>query len=287
MHCVSHPRADATWQCGQCQRAWCNGCVKQLTIAGKILEVCAKCNGRLREPYQQEAARGFSVGELLARPFTGEGLITAAAMSSPIFIASLFAWLPGMGKFVLIMQLIYYGALVGYYFQIIGHVGDDKPGLPGPSDVFDDMAALRRMALRGWICVLVGLLPFLAWFYWLRDTDAPPAAGTMLFTLALGLSYLPAAIVSVVVTGSTLGALYPVAWVKIIGRAPKSYLQLVGMFVAAMIAFGLFHLLASVVAYIPVVGVYVLTIGSTLLWMAQAALVGGFLRRHAEDFGYA
>jgi hypothetical protein len=183
------------------------------------------------------------------------------------------------------MSLVYWGTLVGYYFQIIGHVGDDKPGLPGPSDL-SDTSSLVAMSRRGWLCALVGALPYVVWVYAVRD-GSPPAPATTALLVLVGLSYMPAALVSVVVTGSTLGAVYPIAWVKIIGRAPLSYLQLVGMFIAALLAFALFRRLGNALAFVPVVGDYAVTVGMTLLWMAQAALVGGFLRRHAEDFGYA
>jgi hypothetical protein len=284
MQCVSHARAEATRQCGQCQRAWCAACVKQLTIGGNILEVCARCNGRLREPYQAPAPRALDLGELVARAFTTDGLITAAAMSLPILLATLVGWIPGMGWFVALMGLVYWGTLVGFYFQVIAHVGDDKAGLPGPADVSDDRAALFAMWLRGVVCIAVGALPYLAWVYGLHDGGTPRAPLTAALLILVGLAYTPAIVVSVVITHSTLGALYPLAWVKIIARAPRSYAQLVGLFVAAFVPFGVVTLVTGA---IPVVGDYLGTVATTLLWTAQACVVGGFLRRHADEFGWS
>jgi hypothetical protein len=285
--CVSHPNAAATRQCTRCQRLWCPLCVKQLNAAGKLLEVCAKCNGPLKEPVISTARPDFALGDLLARPFSVEGLITAAALASPIFVASIFRALPGLGSFAALLSLIYYGTLVGYYFQIIAHIGDDGAGLPGPSDLVDDAPSLFMMSLRGWICVLVGSAPYLIWMFWLRDQNVPPDPRVMVLTLLVGLTYVPAVLVTVVLTNSTLGALYPVAWVQVIARAPRSYAQLVGLFLLALVAFAVANLLSVALAVVPIVGGYLAATLSTLLWMAQAALVGGFLRRHAQDFGYA
>ena len=195
--------------------------------------------------------------------------------------------MPGFGWLVSLMSLVYYGSLVGYFFQIIAYVGDGGRGLPGASDLLGDVPSLLRMSARGWVCSLVGLAPFLVWFYGLRDASTPASPSIMALTLALGLAYMPAALVAVVLTSSTLGALYPVAWVQIIARAPASYAQLVGLFALGGAVFFAARLLTLTLAFVPILGVYAGTVLTTLLWMVQAAIVGGFLRRHAHDFGYA
>ena len=82
-------------------------------------------------------------------------------------------------------------------------------------------------------------------------------------------------------------ALHPVAWIKIVGHAPRSYAQLVGLFLLAVIAFGVASLSTAALGYIAIVGDFVVTAMATLMWMAQASLVGGFLRGHAHELGYA
>src|SRR5439155_7737615 len=170
MGCVTHPQVPAARQCGRCQRHWCNACVKQLNVAGKLLEVCARCNGPLQAPYQAAARPAFDLGELLARPFTVDGLLTALALASPLLVGSLLGFVPGVSG---LCAVAYYGSVIGYYFQIIGHIGDGKPGLPGPSDLGDDIGSLFKMCVRGWLCVLVGSIPYFVWLHLLRAPDSP------------------------------------------------------------------------------------------------------------------
>ncbi len=278
MVCVSHRRAPAARQCTRCQRLWCALCVKQLNVGGKLLEVCAKCGGRLQEPTVLPAPPDFDAAQLLARPFSVDGLVTAAAIALP----GALGFIPGFGG---LLQLIYYAAVVAYYFQIIGFVGDGGEGLPGPSDAGDTPLALFFTALRGELCIVVGTAPYLVWHFVGHDLGGAPVA---LGLLVAGMTYLPAVLIAVVLTGSTLGALYPVAWVQIIARAPRSYALLVGIFTLSIVAFfGITFLAAAAAGFIPVIGTWLVGTVANLLLFAQAALVGGFLRRHAQDFGYA
>ncbi|HEY2743116.1 MAG TPA: hypothetical protein VGL86_00775 [Polyangia bacterium] len=278
MVCESHRTAPAARQCTRCQRLWCALCVKQLTIGGKLLEVCVKCGGRLQEPTVLPAPPDYDLAELLRRPFSADGLITAAAIALP----GALRFIPGFGG---LLQLIYYAAVAAYYFQIIGYVGSGGQGLPGPSDAGDTQGALFFTALRGQLCIAVGLAPFLLWHYLAHDAGGAPIA---LATLVAGMTYLPAVLIAVVLTDSTLGALYPVAWVQIIARAPRSYALLVGIFALSIVAFfGITLLAAAAAGFIPILGAWLVATVANLMLFAQAALVGGFLRRHAQDFGYA
>lgn len=285
MQCVSHPSALAARQCSRCQRAWCAVCVKQLTVAGQLLEVCAKCNAPLAAPSTIVTRPDYDAAGLVRRALTLESAVTAAGLAAPLILTGLFGWIPGMSWFTLLMSVIYYGSLVGYYFQIIAHVGDGQAGLPGPSDLLDDVWSLVSMSLRGGLCIFVAALPYLV--AWTQRTN-PPGPLMTLVLIALGLVYLPAALVSVVLTQSTLGALYPVAWLHVITRAPASYARLVALFWATLVAFALFgRTLAPLLESVPVAGAFLTACAANLLWFAQACLVGGFLRRHATDFGYA
>lgn len=279
MGCESHPRATATRQCTRCRRLWCPLCVKQLTVRGKLLELCTRCNAPLGEPSAEAGPPAPpDYAELVRRPFTTDGIITATAIA--LFLA--LGWVPGFGD---LLKLAGYAALVAYYFQIIGFVGDGHDGLPGPSDAGDTPVAMLRTVLRGWLCIIVGTLPYLLWHLVGHDAGGAPVA---LVVLVAGMTYLPAVIIAVVLTGSTLGAVYPVAWAQIIARAPSSYARLVGIFALSILALAGATLVASLAAgFIPLVGAWIVGTMEILLLFAQAALVGGFLRRHAHDFGYA
>lgn len=278
MQCVSHPRAEATRQCTRCRRAWCGLCIKQLSTGGRVLELCAKCNAPLGPPTEAPPPAPLDPGELVRRVLSLDGILTAATIA----LVDALAFLAGFG---LLLKLAYWAALIGYYFQIIAWVGDGRAGLPGPSDAVDSIGHWVATSARGWLCVAVGMAPYLVWRFALDGSGAPAPA---LLLLVVGMLYMPAVLVAVVLTGSTLGALYPVAWIAIMRRAPSSYAQLVALFALSIVAFFLFTTLSALLAgWIPVVGKLVVGTVANLLLFVQAALVGGFLRRHAREFGYA
>jgi len=246
--------------------------------------VCAKCNGRLGE-VTEAAARPQAPGavNLIARVFSLEGLLTAAGIAVGL---ALLSRIPGIGRVFYIVSL---ATLVAYYFQIISHVGNGKEGLPGPSDT-TELGEIVSMTLRGAFCTLLGFLPLLVW-YWRGGAAEAKSLGDALFTvgglLLLGQLYMPAVLVAIVVTESTGAAFYPVAWVKVIARAPLQYLVLVALFVlTAILGFVGERLAAVLVGFVPFVGgVIVAAVGNLLLFM-QAAFVGGFLRANADRFGW-
>jgi hypothetical protein len=101
------------------------------------------------------------------------------------------------------------------------------------------------------------------------------------------MTYLPAVLVTVVLTGSTLGALYPVAWVRIVARAPRSYAFLLLFFAGAVVAAALLFAAANrLFGALPLVGDWLTYTLLLVLAFAQASLVGGFLHRHADELGY-
>jgi hypothetical protein len=280
MRCVSHAQTKAIKQCTSCQRAFCGLCVKQLTIGARVLEVCSACKQPLG-PVTTRIRPSPALGDLLSRPLSLEGLLTAAAIS---LLAAALGWMPGIGNFV---HFACGAALVAYYFQIIAHIGEGKPGLPGPSDAIEDLGEMRRQTLRGWVCVFAAALPFIVWNNILHDGDGIASPPIALLLVALGLPYLPAAIVCVVLTSSSWGALYPVAWFQVITRAPASYAKLLGLFLLSLAVVGLILVVGrATLGHIPIAGYFVVDTVVNLALFAQAALVGGFLMRHAEDFGY-
>lgn len=280
MKCANHADKQATLQCTSCQRAWCGVCRKQLTVGEKVLDVCARCNAPLG-PVVQRFRPSPSLQDLLSRPLSVEGLITAIAIG---WLAAAFGWMPGIGAFV---NLACYAALIAYYFQIITHIGDGKPGLPGPTDVLQTQGEIWKQTIRGWMCVFAATLPFIVWNNILHDGDQIRSPFIAFLLLALGLTYLPAAIVCVAMMDSTYGALYPVAWIQVIKRAPASYAKMWGLFVLSLLALWLLSTVGEMaLGWVPLVGHLAVRTAVNLALFAQASLVGGFLLRHAEDFGY-
>jgi hypothetical protein len=268
---------EAARQCSRCQRGWCPLCVKQLHAAGKLLEVCARCNAPLVAPSMSLPAPPMEPLALAARVLSSDGLITAAAIALPGAVSGWFGF--GIGT---LFNLAYWGTLIGYYFQIIAHIGDDGDGLPGASDALSDLPSVMLMTLRGALCVVVGTAPYLVWLA--SGGRADSAVG--LLALLAGMTYLPALLVTVTLTDSTAGALYPVAWVRIVARAPRSYVHLVLLFVVTVLAAALaLYVVSWLVGGIPLFGSWLRCALCALLLFAQAAVVGGFLRRHATDFG--
>jgi hypothetical protein len=94
-------------------------------------------------------------------------------------------------------------------------------------------------------------------------------------------------VLTVTITNSTVGAVWPVAWARIIARAPASYALLVALFVGSIVAWWLGSwAAAATLGRVPLLGGLLVVTVDNLLAFAQAALVGGFLRRNAAALGY-
>jgi hypothetical protein len=286
MDCALHPGAEAFRVCVRCGKLHCPACVRAVGESGRPLEACRHCDGLLRVAQERVAPPASALAEALRRPFTVEGITTAVALAVPAWARAL----PGLST---IFGLIYLAALSGAYFMTVDHVGRGRPGLPGPSDRDFDWGESAAVAARGLLCILLVALPAIAWAVHLalRDAEAPDLATqrwAVAGLLLAGLSYTPAAIVAVVVSNSTLAALWPVAWARVILRAPSSYALLVGLFVVTFLAWALAGAIAAqTLGRVPLLGGLLAATVSNLLLLTQAALVGHFLRRNADAFGYS
>jgi hypothetical protein len=242
---------------------------------------CPLCHSPL-EPLNRETAAplraSVPLGDLLRRPFRVEPILTALAISLPVWLS----WLPGFGRF---LAALGFAAAVAYYFQVIDHVGRGEDGMPESTQIIENPGDIIKFSIRGGLCVLVGLLPFLAWWYLLRDGGEAATAG--LGWLVAGQVYMPAALLTVVITGSTAGALWPLAWVEIVRRAPIQYLSLAGVYlVSIVVLFFAGDVFKAALGFIPVAGGLLALTLERLLWFTQAALVGGFLARNADKLGW-
>src|SRR5439155_22577121 len=112
-------------------------------------EACARCNGLLRESSKTVKTGARALQDLLARPFTVDGLVTAAGLAAAAYVAHLLQYIPGLSAIGTLINLIYLAGLIAYYFQIIDHVGQDRDGLPGPSDGMDDIPHHIAIVPRG------------------------------------------------------------------------------------------------------------------------------------------
>ncbi|HZS36689.1 MAG TPA: hypothetical protein VFF06_07685 [Polyangia bacterium] len=256
--------------------------MRRVTVGDRTIESCARCAAKVREPTPGAAVpAGERWGATLLRPFSVEALLTALAIAVPAWLS----WIPGIGR---ALALLTFAATVSYYFQIIDHVGRGRPGMPEPSGGVESWSDVVSLTWRGVLCIFVGFAPFLYW-YWFDARLSPGAPNplTGLSLLLAGQTYMPAAILCVVLTDSNVGAVWPPAWIQIVARAPLSYLALVGLYLASIIA-GFYLRLLFVLGgmAIPVVGSLLVGAAGNVLLFMQAAVVGGFLRRNAEHFGY-
>jgi hypothetical protein len=284
LRCANHADVKTDKQCTYCQRFLCDQCVRRIKAGTGWLEACPKCQGRVVVAHVSVPPVGEQLRDLVGRPFGAEGIFTALGIA----VAGWLSWLPVIGG---LLWLAYIAALVGYYFQIIDHIGREREGMPGPSDAVEDVTSMLGLLFRGVLCLLVGTAPLLIWYYFVRrlDPNATPQGtrATIFGLLLIGQLYLPAAVVAVTLTNSTGGALWPIAWIRIIAAAPVSYALLVLLFVGSVVLFWVGSTAAAAtVGRIPIVGGLITMTITNLLLFLQASLVGGFLRRNAEAFGY-
>ena len=204
-----------------------------------------------------------------------EGLTTAAGFAIPAALAAL----------VPVLFVVWIAAVVGYYFAIIHHVGAGHTGLPGPSDARDDLIDTVGLAVRGVLCAVLGTVPLLVW---VRVTHRFPSGEVLLVLLLAGQTYMPAALLAVAFSNRGLAAVWPVAWVRIVTRAPLAYVRFVATWVASVALGGLLvvttrDLLAGVNALL---GNYVAAFIWTLYSFVQAAMIGNHVRHEAAAYGW-
>jgi len=276
MDCPRHPGVEASHACTLCGVESCGACLGSLSGqgSGRALRTCPACGG-LSRAIERVTPPAEDFLDLARRPFTGEGLLTMAALAAPGALIGL----PG-SVLPRIFLVIYVGALAAYYFQVISHVGARRPGMPFSSDVTsrgDLVAAIGR----GLACLLVGLGPFFA------AALLAPSPPLMVAALMVGVLFMPASIVAVAITESALNGLWPPMMLAIVRRAPAAYVRLVGIFLVSTAAWWLgVGVAVATVGRIPLLGGFFVAVVSNVLVVLQAVLVGGFLRRHAAELGF-
>lgn len=270
MHCGNHPGTEAWWQCTSCEALWCEACPRKVGLTHHV--VCATCGHALAKYL---ATRGGEdvLKRSVRRAISPEGLITATTLA--VFYGVLGS--------LAVVPLIYLATLVSYYFVTVHHVGDGKPGLPGPADTVDNWTELRTTALGGILTAGLGFLPLI-----IALVKAPAALEPRLvFALvAVGQLYMPAIILSVAVTNSPWSAIWPLAWIRVVARAPGPYVRFVGLWMLS-VAVGLVVLWGTVNALTgSVPGDAASAFIWNLFWFFQASLVGEYVRSNAAAFGW-
>lgn len=278
MRCTRHPEVEAFHCCTLCGNWHCEPCLGKLETRGtsRPLLTCPDCGGHARVAMERVPPPREDMMDLVRRPVSGEGLLTAFVLALP-FGATVFP----IHQLQLFLAAVHVGCLVSYYFQTVDHVGRARPGLPfsaAPISRGDVVMAL----LRGFACLLVAAGPAVTWILFIPD------APVITFALVLfGAALAPAAIVTVAVTGQLWTALWPFSWARIIARAPRAYGRVVGVFIASSVAWGLVDLLAIYMLWrIPILGSLLVATVNGVMAIFQAVLVGGFLRRNAAELGY-
>ncbi len=275
MACTTHPGVDETRVCTSCEQRWCDACVVKATINGRA--VCPSC-GHLVEATAAPKTLAALARDLGTRVISREGFATSLAFAIIWSLSRMFAFL----------FPLYLAALVGYYFTIIPHVGDGKPGLPTPAESVDDLGATVTHILRGILCVIIGGLPVFVWILRSHRSELSPGDGTRILELiALGQLYFPAALLSVSFTNQTLALCYPVTWIKVISRAPGGYVRFLGLWFVTFTIGGLLLMIGAGLDNDSMGFALAFGFVWNLYGFAQAVLIGDFVRLNADAFRWA
>jgi hypothetical protein len=275
MLCAHHPHVEAAWECRDCGRAWCDPCAKQVgeQHEGWLRASCA-CGCLLRSRRTRRLFTGREdLTELARRTFTSEGASAALACAIPSVIPSVGGWISS-------------AAVAAAYFIIVDHVGRSRDGFPMLTEGVGDIDELRSAAIKGVAVAGVAFAPLAIYTSGsvLKPSDLLDSPISLLLIL-LPLLYMPAAILALVVTRSPLGALWPVAWFRIVSGAPSLYAELVGLFAVSAIAWWLCNVsIVAVFGTIPLIGTLLAGAISNMLLFTQACFVGEFLRRSGHTF---
>lgn len=278
--CFDHPTVAAAGVCAQCTHGWCDRCARR---AGMHKDVCPGCGVLLAMP----PAGGAD--DVLARLVSKDSLVMAASFAVVNLLLDFLHGggpVPGSGG---LFKVIALGAFVGYYFNIVQHVGGGAAGMPGPAELMDDMMTMASRAVRGVGCVLVALAPVIIWLFAAHPSGDPSAHWPMLVLLVVaGQLYMPAVIIAVTLGDSGLNALWPPMWFRIVARAPGPYASFALLWLASVFVGGaIVAVLQQIAMAIPYLGAVIAGMLSCMFWFLQAILVGRFMRQNAEAFGLA
>ena len=265
MGCANHPTVFESFACTSCSARLCHQCVR--AIAHRY--ACNLCGHEARGAAPKRD--GGLVDDIFRRVGSVEGLTTAAAFAV-VYALSYWFWL---------VFFVFYGVLVAYYFTIVHHVGAKGDGLPSPSDANVDWNDLFVYAVRGFFCSVIGAAPLI--IYVTVEKRVPSLETTGLLLLA-GQLYMPAAVLAVAFSNSFLGAIWPIAWIRIVARAPAAYVRFLGLwFITVAVGIGVSMVTSPFTGFL---GMFLAGVISNLYWFSHAVVVGSYIRDNAEAYGW-
>ncbi|MCA9555685.1 MAG: tetratricopeptide repeat protein [Myxococcales bacterium] len=286
--CAIHPAALAGWGCSTCGRDLCPDCVSPHKVKGETLAICTQCGGfapvltreRRLAPYWEV------LPSFIRAMFSKEGLLQLIAVGLALYVVRLLPGAAGsiLGTFI----------FVTYYLQVVNHAARGVVVLPTPAD-FTGIETVMQASFRFfvasaflWLPGLIYVLVFIG-FGPLFEQGAQALMDPGLFlVVALGLLYIPVAIIAAAVADSTLAMLNPLITVRIILRLPGQYGLTagvwLGLWVLQVLVMGVVYLLAGVVPIPVVTGVLVESM-ALVIPVIQAFVLGRFIFQNAPHFG--
>jgi hypothetical protein len=284
MYCEAHQTLDGSFECSRCQRLHCLGCVRWIGHDRGKIPACSACDGLLLALNVRTVPKPRDdLRELLGRLGHPTGVATLVA----------FGVLGGAADLPLpilnvLIDLAYLAALAATYLNVVDHVARDQPGFPAPEE--PEGWPATTLLSRGALLLLVAFTPFGLWLAVNRGAESAGelfSASPVRAFLVLGLTLLwfTAAVLAMVDNLRGLAAFWPPALVAVVQRGPRIFLSL---YAEVVLTASLCWILRSGVRYvvgtIPFVGSFLLALVTGAVLLAQAALVGGFLRRHRDLF---
>lgn len=215
-------------------------------------------------------ASSRGLGDALARVASPATVLVAVGAALPRLLVPI-----GPGA----MWMVASGMLAAVaYAMLADHVAHDRPGTP-PFRGDDGVLALRRGSRAGLVLFALGVLPFVTAVA-LGAASDPSLAGTDVLAAMLATTlYMPSAIVAVTITGSPLAAFWPLSWIRVIAAGPLAYLGLLATYAATVtLAWASALAVERALAPSPALASFLAGAAANLAWLAQAALVGSFVR---------
>lgn len=286
--CAIHPAALAGWGCSSCGRDLCPDCVSPHKVKGETLAICTQCGGFAPVLMRQRRLAPYweVLPSFIRAMSSKDGLLQLIAVGLALYVVRLLPGVAGsiLGTFV----------FVTYYLQVVNHAARGVVVLPTPAD-FTGIETVMQASFRFFVASALLWLPggvyvlvFIG-FGPLFEQGAQALMDPGLFlVVALGLLYIPVAIIAAAVADSTLAMLNPLITVRIILRLPGQYGLTagvwLGLWVLQVLVMGVVYLLAGVVPIPVVTGVLVETM-ALVIPVIQAFVLGRFIFQNAPHFG--
>lgn len=290
--CANHGDRPAVWFCDRCGEGFCEDCVRVRDFTTFQAYFCRRCGDQCRPPVQPVPNPTKSFLEELTRvpayPFRGKG--PYILVGGTIFF-TIISWLlgtriiilhPGTGMIFGILQGILGVLFLGYFFAYAFDVaastagGEDEP--PDWPDFGDPTEFLRPLGL---VIAVVAMcfFPAVAYVIAVLSDVATGSEALLWLLIAVGVLFLPMALLSAVLYGSLAG-LNPVHLFKSITRIGPAYLAGI-VALAVVVMLGDLLLIRNVLG-IPVLGTLV-AVAVELYCVIAAMRVIGLIYACYED----